>query len=251
MAMAKDRVYMHQIGKGPDVPSLSPFALKLETYLRLSKTPYTNLPDFKTSSKGKIPWIEYNGKPVEDTSFCIEFLTNERGVDLNSHLSPAEKGIARAFQKMIEENTLWVMPLSRFIWSRDEMQPVLKTLISIRLARNVIFPRIIKKNAIGHGIGRHSQDEVMGIFKKDMQALSEFIGDKKFLMGSKPCIEDCSIFGILAQFRYQSPAYITTVLTETYPNLARYCESMKAECWPDWDECITRGKTVTSKGCGK
>jgi glutathione S-transferase len=237
-AMSRDTVYLHLIGLGPDTPCLSPFGLKMETYLRLAKIPYKNLHDKKRSSKGKIPCIDYNGQTLADTSFIIEFLTKERGIDVNSHLTPAEKGIARAFQKMFEENTMWVIPLCRIIWSRDWFTPILKTLIPIRLLRNVVLPRIVKKSTYAHGIGRHSKEEVMGIFDKDMQALSEFLGDKKFLMGSKPCIEDCGIFGVLAQFVYQSPDYINAVVKK-YPNLSRYCESMKMELWPDWQNCIT------------
>ncbi|KAJ8303125.1 hypothetical protein KUTeg_019521 [Tegillarca granosa] len=32
----KDTVILHQIGRGPWAPSLSPFAMKLETYLRMA-----------------------------------------------------------------------------------------------------------------------------------------------------------------------------------------------------------------------
>ena len=33
-------VVHHQIGRGPHAPSLTPFALKLETYLRMAKVPF-------------------------------------------------------------------------------------------------------------------------------------------------------------------------------------------------------------------
>ena len=31
--------------------------------------------------------------------------------------------------------------------------------------------------------------------------------------------------------------------TDEFPNLGQYCERMKDEFWPDWDECITHGNT--------
>ena len=34
------KIILYQWGVGPYVPSLSPFALKLETYLRMAKIPY-------------------------------------------------------------------------------------------------------------------------------------------------------------------------------------------------------------------
>ena len=35
-----DTVILHQLGRGPYAPSLTPFAVKLETYLRMAKIPY-------------------------------------------------------------------------------------------------------------------------------------------------------------------------------------------------------------------
>ena len=59
------------------------------------------------SSKGKFPWITYNGHSVADSAFCIEFLNKERGVDLNSWLSPEQRAVALAFQRLAEENLYW------------------------------------------------------------------------------------------------------------------------------------------------
>ena len=60
------------------------------------------------SAKQKIPWITYNGEDVADSQFCIEYLNEKFGVDLNAHLTEEEKAIARAFQKMTEENLYWL-----------------------------------------------------------------------------------------------------------------------------------------------
>ena len=35
-----------------------------------------------------------------------------------------------------------------------------------------------------------------------MQAINTFIGNKKFLMGDKPCNEDASMFGCLCQGKF-------------------------------------------------
>ncbi|XP_046373448.1 failed axon connections homolog [Haliotis rufescens] len=36
----RDKVILHQIGRGPFAPSMTPFAVKLETYLRMARIPY-------------------------------------------------------------------------------------------------------------------------------------------------------------------------------------------------------------------
>ena len=59
------------------------------------------------SKKGKLTWIEYNGEDVADSEFCIEYLNKKLEIDLDKEFTPRDRGTARAFQKMIEENTYW------------------------------------------------------------------------------------------------------------------------------------------------
>ena len=51
--------------------------------------------------------MEYNGEAVADSQFCIDFLNKKLGIDLNKHLSSEERAVARAFQKMTEEDIYW------------------------------------------------------------------------------------------------------------------------------------------------
>ena len=53
--------------------------------------------------------MEYNGEEVADTSFCIKYLNRTFNVDLNAKFSAEQRGIAHAWQKMLEENTYWYM----------------------------------------------------------------------------------------------------------------------------------------------
>ena len=89
------------------VVNASPPCLKLETYLRMAQIPYKKAEEMKFSSKGKVPWIEFNGRPMADSNFCIRFLNKELGVDVDSHLSETERSIAHTILTMLEENTYW------------------------------------------------------------------------------------------------------------------------------------------------
>lgn len=53
--------------------------------------------------------MEYDGKSIADSQFCVEYIKKKRGLDASKHLSPAERGIARAFQKLAEENLYWYL----------------------------------------------------------------------------------------------------------------------------------------------
>lgn len=122
-------VLLHQFDRGAFTPSLSPFVLKLETYLRMAKIPYqVNIHDYSfynyliprlilnfiqndfenpMGPKGKTPWITLNGEDIADSQICIERLAQHFQIDLSSHLTAEERAIARSFQIMVDEHLYW------------------------------------------------------------------------------------------------------------------------------------------------
>lgn len=58
-------------------------------------------------TKGKLPYITYNGEDVPDSDFGIQFLSKKLGKNLNKEFSPSDQGIARAFSKLVEESIFW------------------------------------------------------------------------------------------------------------------------------------------------
>ncbi|XP_006812515.1 failed axon connections homolog [Saccoglossus kowalevskii] len=233
----RDIVILHQTGRSRFTPSLSPFPLKLETYLRFAKIPYKSVHGRQLSPKGKTPWIEYNGQTLSDSGFIIEFLNKEFKVDLNTHLSPSDIAVARAFQKMAEEHLYWTVTYIR--WVADDqkrMRPFIKSgfLTSIILKS---FGKSAKKNLYAQGIGRHTEEEIYSIADKDLRALSTFLGDKAFMFGDEPSEVDCAIFGLLAQILWNLSNALPEIKGDC-SNLQDYCYRMKERFWPDWEQCI-------------
>jgi hypothetical protein len=243
----RDTVIVHQLGRAPYAPSLVPFDIKLETFLRITKVPFINVFDNKQpSSKGKWPWIEYNGQVVADSEFCIEFLKKERDLDLNKHLSSAERATARAFQTMLEVNSYWPWVLER--WYYDKEKIILRHVSCV--SRYLIywgFPQRFFNQAQGHGIGRHSREDLLLILQRDLRAISDFLGEKKFMMGDGVSEVDCACFGQLAEMKWQCPDSVRLLVDQTYPNISQYCDRMKDLVWPDWDDCTTRGGTQDAR----
>ena len=65
---SRDLVYLAQFPPSPNVRSISPFSLKLETWLRLAKIPYKNIYTRKfAKSSHTIPYIELNGVQIADS----------------------------------------------------------------------------------------------------------------------------------------------------------------------------------------
>ncbi|CAL1526729.1 unnamed protein product [Lymnaea stagnalis] len=237
-----DTVCLYQVGRGPWTPSLSPFPLKLETFLRMHKIPYMNDHSGKMSSKGKTPWMTYNGISVADSQMCIEFLKQERGLDTGSHLSTEEKATARALRCLVEENLYWTMCYETFIKNPKSLDILLKDVFP--WLKTFLFKKLmgreIKKQLRGQGIGRHKDSEIWDIGRGDLQAISEFLGSKKYMFGGEPTEVDCAMFGMLAMIVWQMKGsrHEQLIHAELH-NLVDYCERMQRLFWPDWMErCV-------------
>jgi len=81
----------------------------------MNNIPYESEYGFNMSTKGKVPWIEYNGKSIADSNFIIRFLNEEFQFDPDAHLSVVEKAIAHSMQVTLEENTYWYEVLQCYI----------------------------------------------------------------------------------------------------------------------------------------
>ena len=83
-------IKLYQYPTDWDLPNVSPFCMKMETYLRLAQIPYetVTIVDPRKSPKGKLPYIDDNGQIIADSSFIIDYLKNKYNVALDSKLSP-------------------------------------------------------------------------------------------------------------------------------------------------------------------
>ncbi|XP_076813696.1 failed axon connections homolog [Clavelina lepadiformis] len=228
-------------------PTASPFVLKLLTYLRMTGLKYKSVHTLKMSSKGKHPFIVYKGKEIADSTLIIQFLNNEFNKDLNTSLNAVERATSLAFQRLCEENLVWCVVHDRWIVNTDaflgqlEMSNMMKKFMSFYVS--VRFRRVQQANLHGHGIGRHSDEEILQIGKRDLTALSNFLADKDFFMGSEPTLLDCTSFGLLEQIIECLPgSEYEQFIKEKLPNLVAYTERMKEKFWSDWKEQCAQKK---------
>ncbi|XP_046377283.2 failed axon connections homolog [Haliotis rufescens] len=239
----RDTVILHQIGRGPYAPSLSPYIVKLETYLRMAKIPYQVSHGMTPSPKGKWPWIEYNGEVVADSELCIDFLNKKFSINLNNHLTPFERAVALTARITMEEHAILCHAMFRYVY--DPEVAVIRKAFNIGKLLLWIYKRKARAALYTAGIGRHTKEEVALFLERDLQAVSDILGQKKFLMGDKPCEADCAVFGQLSQLHWHAVGNeLETILKDKFPSLAAYCERVKAAYWPDWDDCTTRGFTA-------
>jgi glutathione S-transferase len=211
------KIIIHQIPAGWGLPSIGPFCLKLETYLRMVDLPYETVVDATPfgAPKGKLPWIEHDGHKIGDSGFIIEYLERKFGCDADGSLSDDQRSIARSMRRLLEDNLYWTIVYDRGVPSA---------------ARPLIAPvarRGVRKQLAAQGIGRHTREEIHAIGRSDIDALAMFLGDKPFLMGDEPTQLDAVAYGVLANIAVEPIASPVKDELQSRANLVAYLERVR------------------------
>jgi len=194
---------VHQLPGAWGLPSISPFCLKLDAYFRIAGIPFQTVVDATPfrGPKGKLPWIEHEGKKIGDSGFIIEYLESRFGCDPSGGLSPAERAVSLSMRRLIEENLYWTVVYDR--WMVEENWRSFRNVvlggvpIPIRQVIAPIARRGVRRQLAGHGIGMHSRDEIHAIGRRDIGAIADFLADKPFLMGGTATEIDAIAYGLL------------------------------------------------------
>lgn len=193
---------LYQFERTWGIPNLSHFCCKIETYLRMASIEYEVKPTLPlTAPKGKLPYIEDGDIKLGDSQFIIQYLKKNNN-DLDEGLNKTELAVSLAMQRLLEEHLYWASMYSRWQYLDTNWQINKKAIFSvmppvIRDIAAIYFRNKIKKQIYGHGIGRHNADEIFKLGILDIDALSAFLGQKKYFLGEQPTTLDASAFGIL------------------------------------------------------
>ncbi|XP_014090943.1 failed axon connections isoform X1 [Bactrocera oleae] len=254
----KDVIYLYQFSRTPLLPSLSPYCLKVETWLRLAGLKYENV-DHKMrfrSKKGQLPFIELNGEEIADSAIIIKELSARYEKNLDAALTTEQRNVSYAMIAMLENHLIWII----FYWRAKYPDNVLKGYkVNLQHALGLRWPNSIlnfvfkftfgrkwfqgSKKLKAHGIGVHSPEEIEEFGKNDLKVLSEMLDCKPFFFGDEPTTLDVVAFAILSQLHYLSKDILYPLrdfMTEKCPNLVGHVSRMKERCFPDWDEICTK-----------
>ncbi|CAH1109997.1 unnamed protein product [Psylliodes chrysocephalus] len=253
----KDVVYLYQFSRTPLLPSLSPYCLKVETWLRLAGVKYENV-DHKIkyrSKKGQLPFVEVNGDEIADSAIIIKELSQKFGQDLDVCLTTEQRNLAHATISMIENHLVWVV----LWWRAKNPDQVLKGYkVNLQHALGTRIPNGIlnfffkfafgrkwfqaTKKVKAQGMGVHSAEEINEFGQEDLKVLSDMLADKPFFFGDEPTTLDVVVFAHLAQIYFidKEVSYpLRDFMTESCPNLVGLVNRMKERCFSDWDDICT------------
>lgn len=219
------------------LPSLSPFCVKLETWLRMAGVPY----EIKSGGpnqapKGKIPFVEHDGKMLGDSQLIIEHLTEVYGVTMDAGLSPEARARGHVTRRMLEEGSYWALVHAR--WIAEEgwalYKPVFVTILPPVIG-NLLVPLIrrdMRAKLAKQGTGKHTPAEIDAIGVADVNALAALLGDQPFFLGAEPTSVDASVYAFVSSilgFPAEGPIRAAAA---GHANLVAYRARMEARFWP-------------------
>lgn len=235
----------------PFVYSVCPFAIKLESYLRINHIAHETIYTTKFSSKFSMPYCRFGGEAegeeVSDSNVIIERLQKEHKVT-DQELSPMDRAVIHTVIRMLEEHTAQIGFYYRY--GLDMKAFVEKLEIADRWGQGQKFtnmwlgfqPDATKEKTKKRGLLRHDDEEIWKFSNDDLKALSDMLGDHAFFFGrDQPSLADCAVFGHLSQFLWIPIDFPQQkYLKEQCPNLVRFVEHFRSQYWPDWEECCQK-----------
>jgi glutathione S-transferase len=234
-------ITLYGFGPGFGLPDPSPFVMKVEVLLKMAGLPYrVDTTGFRKAPKGKLPYIDDDGEIIADSTFIRWHLEAKHGVDFDRGLSPEQKAIAWAFEKMAEDNLYWVLIDAR--WTDDDnFDKGPRTFLEMvpALIRPFVVP-MVRRKVLGvlraQGTGRHSRDDIVALGRRSVDAVADYLGDKPFFLGAEPTGVDATLFAFAAGTLcplFRSPVRDAA---ERRDNLRRYVGRMAARYYPDLGE---------------
>ena len=227
-------IVLYQFPPAWDLPNISPFCMKVETYLRMVKVPFRleNVLDPRKAPKGKLPYITDGDATVADSGFIVDYMKQKYGDPLDEKLGRAERALGHSIRRMIEEHLYFCAVYDRWLvdknWelTREAFLNELPFMVRQVAARSI--QEHMRKRVVRQGVGAHTADEVYALAASDISALSDLLGDKPFFLGAEPSSLDASAYAFIANVLWAPIDSPMSRHLRAQPNLVGYCDRMKA-----------------------
>jgi glutathione S-transferase len=234
-------ITLYTFGPAFGLPDPSPFVTKTEVLLKMAQLPYgTDASGFRKAPKGKLPYIDDDGERIADSTFIRWHIEKKYGLDLDRGLTKEQRATAWALEKMVEDQAYWAILDSRWMDEGNFAKGPAHFFRAVpAVARPIVVAmvkRSVKRNARGHGMGRHSRAEIEALGTRSIDAMADYLGDKPFFMGAEPSGVDAAMFAFTAGVL--CPVFDTPLRTaaEAHDNLRRYVGRMTARYYPEFKE---------------
>ncbi|MDQ0465894.1 glutathione S-transferase [Caulobacter ginsengisoli] len=221
------------------LPEVSPYVTKTEIQLKMAGLAYQKVPATPdTSPKGQLPWIDDDGQAVADSTFIRAHLERKYGFDLDAHLSPVQRAQAWAVERMLENQFAWTWVRDRWLAPEnfakgpahffDHLPEAIREQV-----RSEVQARVAA-NILAVGVGRHSDEEVLWLGTRTLDALDLLLGDRDWLFGDQPSGVDATALAMLIGVMTPYFDFPLRRAAMGYPTLVAYAARGMARFYPDF-----------------
>lgn len=194
----------HQFPAAFGLPNISPFGLKVDLFFKMIGVDHQSVNgDPRKAPKGKLPYIEMDGRTIADSEFIVQDFIDRKKCTLDDAFSIEDKAVAHAMCRMLEERYYWTMIYSR--WVDEDTWPAFKKELFPQILPPIVrlfVPSLIRKQVIkdlhSHGIGRHSKQEIYQLAETDLEALDTWLAGKKYCLGDQISSYDATVLAFTA-----------------------------------------------------
>jgi glutathione S-transferase len=230
-------ITLYTFGPAFGLPDPSPFVMKAELMLKMSGVPFrTATGSLRKAPKGKLPYLDDDGLVVADSTLIRLHLERKYGVDFDAGLSPAERGVAWAFEKLCEEHLYWGAVRERWLddanFNAGPAQFFAGIPAVIRPAVTAIVRRQVRSALKAQGLGRHSEAELAQLMQRALDGIAAFLGDKPYLMGRARCGADATLLAFLLGILCETFRGPVRDAAARHANLVAYRDRLRRELYP-------------------
>ena len=225
-------IVLHQYPAAFNLPSLSPFCLKVEFFLKVAKLPYRVQVELNPANgpKGKMPFIEDGENIVADSSFIIDYLIRTQNLG-HFHIRDSKQAAeALALKSMIEESLYFILLSSRWVDEagyrvvKKEFSPLFPPLVGKPFL--AFIRRNLRRQAQAQGIGRHTPSEVYTLGRRQVVSLSTFLGQNQFFFEGRMTVFDATAYAFLTTILKQPIESDLKTEVKKHKNLCSYVERL-------------------------
>ena len=191
-------ITLYQLAPAYDLPvSVSPYCAKLELYLRLTGRKYETKAAYIPKSPNKrVPYVSGIGKGLTADTHKIITSLERATPSLDVGLSEEERSLGQEIETMVQSDLYFACLYSRFVeadgWAHQKS--AVKAVVPWLLAP-ILVP-VIRKGQTKACEANGFADPLAGYARAEKAAarVSEFLGEKPFMLGDQPHVADCAVW---------------------------------------------------------
>eukprot|EP00759_Apiculatamorpha_spiralis_P046311 PhF_6_TR42772/c1_g3_i1/m.64698 len=243
-------------------PDPSPFVLKAETFLRLTKIEYKYKTGGLTTNKsGRLPGMAVtngNGEKthIEDSQRMIEYLKKEFKLTIDAPLTEEDVLVGKALLEVLQSSLYHCIVRSRWV---DNIAAVIEAypMGLPMIVKNFVIRKLGRKQVISslntHGNGDLTNEEYLAVMLNDVKYVELLLKQSaakggKFILassGAQPSSYDACTYAMVSSTINGPPAACNTIAAQYVRSsaiLQGYLQRVETLAFPDMNEIKEVGK---------